>query len=371
MNNIKQRIERLAEQAVSSKEFRLTLLAHLREAFPFEGACCTVVDPRTLLSAGAVTEDGVEAIHHRLFEFEYGYRDYNRFEDLAEADRPAAALGLATNGDPERSARFREVLQPAGFGDEMRAALVSGGKCWGFLTLLRGKDRPLFAAEELALLTSLVPAIAGALRRTSLDLADESAKEPGLESGVLIVEADGVLLSELAATDAASHWLAAIREAEGIGDEVLPRPIRAVCIRALNGETGTGKELAHGKAARTCVRLAGGSYVTIRADRLLGKASSAQLAVIFEQAQPADRLPLIAEAYGLSEREKQLLVAVVRGLSTHEISRELHISVYTVQDHLKSIFAKTRVSSRRELIWQLFSRYASPLSSAESSIGEP
>jgi len=369
MNNIKQRIERLAERAESSKAFRLALLAHLREAFPFESACCTVVDPQTFLSAGAVTEDGVEAIHHRLFEYEYDHRDFNRFEDLAAADRPAATLGLTMCGDMARSARFREVLQPAGFGDELRAVLVSGGKCWGFLTLLRGKDQPLFAAEELALLTSLVPAIASALRRMSLALADESAEEPELEPGVLVVAADGNVLSELAATDAAARWLVALREAEGIGTDVLPRPIRAVCTRALVGESG--RESEHSKAARTCVRLTSGSYVTIRADRLAGRASGVQLAVIFEQAQPADRLPLIAEAYGLSEREKQLLGAVVRGLSTQEISGELHISVYTVQDHLKSIFSKTGVSSRRELIWQLFSRYASPSSAAERSVRKP
>ncbi|MFC4600926.1 helix-turn-helix transcriptional regulator [Cohnella hongkongensis] len=370
MNNVKQRIERLAEQAVSSKEFRLALLAHLREAFPFEGACCTVVDPRTLLSAGAVTEDGVEAIHHRLFEYEYGHRDFNRFEDLAEADRPAATLGMTTEGELTRSARFREVLRPAGFGDEMRAALVSGRKCWGFLTLLRGENQPLFAEEELALLTSLVPAIASALRRTSLALDAESVEEPDLELGVLVVAADGVLLSELAATDAASRWLAAIREAEGIDGGVLPRPVRAVCVRALSEEKEPSEKPAHGKAARTCVRLPDGSYVTIRAAKLLGPASGTRLAVSFERASPADRLPMIAEAYGLSEREKQLLGAVVRGLSTHEISRELFISTHTVQDHLKSIFSKTGVSSRRELIWRLFSRYASPSSAAERPVGE-
>ncbi|WP_372630486.1 LuxR C-terminal-related transcriptional regulator [Cohnella sp.] len=368
MDNIKKRIERLAEQAVSSKGFRLALLALLREAFPFEGACCTVVDPRTLLSAGAVTEDGVEAIHHRLFEFEYGYQDFNRFEELAEADRPVAALGLVTEGDPERSVRFREVLRPAGFGDEMRAALVSGGKCWGFLTLLRGQDRPRFTAEELAFLTSLAPSIASALRRTSLAAADDLGEEAGLEPGVLIVAADGASLLELAATDSAACWLAALRETEGIDAGLLPRPIRAVCTRALVGESDKGPK--HGKAARTCVRLTGGSYVTIRADKLTGRTPGVQLAVIFEQAQPADRLPLIAEAHGLSEREKQLLRAVVRGLSTQEISAELHISVYTVQDHLKSIFSKTGASSRRELIWKLFSRYASPSSAAEGPVRE-
>ncbi|WP_246362923.1 helix-turn-helix transcriptional regulator [Paenibacillus alba] len=61
--------------------------------------------------------------------------------------------------------------------------------------------------------------------------------------------------------------------------------------------------------------------------------------------------PLIAEAYGLSEREKQILDGLLRGFSTKELALSLRISTYTVQDHLKSIFVKTGVTSRRELIW--------------------
>ncbi|WFE14469.1 hypothetical protein P4829_01330 [Bacillus atrophaeus] len=33
----------------------------------------------------------------------------------------------------------------------------------------------------------------------------------------------------------------------------------------------------------------------------------------------------------------------------------MHISAYTVQDQLKSIFAKTETGSRRELMWKMLS----------------
>jgi hypothetical protein len=44
----------------------------------------------------------------------------------------------------------------------------------------------------------------------------------------------------------------------------------------------------------------------------------------------------------------------MKGLSTKEIAQALAISPFTVQDHLKSIFDKTRVHTRGELVGQVF-----------------
>ncbi|WP_010491125.1 LuxR C-terminal-related transcriptional regulator [Paenibacillus elgii] len=351
MDGFKQMMSKLGQTASSSQEYRTALIEQLRAVVPFDAACCTAVDPQTLLSTGAVTEAGVEAIHHRLFEIEYSRGDVNTYDRLVHAADPVATLSGATEGQLEKSARYREVLLPAGFHDELRAALVYEGACWGYLTLFRHTDRPFFQEEERKFISSLVSSIAFQLRKTSLALPPEEIAWMEEGPGILVLSDRFATVSSNTAAD---RWLAQLRQWERIDDRTLPRPIRAVCSRALWEPAAAGERTS---PAKVCIRLPQGPYLTIRASRLSGTSTAAQLAVLFEPAKPSDMLPLIAEAYGLSEREKQILDQLVRGLSTKELARSLHISPYTVQDHLKSIFEKTGVKSRRELIWQLFSRF--------------
>jgi DNA-binding CsgD family transcriptional regulator len=58
----------------------------------------------------------------------------------------------------------------------------------------------------------------------------------------------------------------------------------------------------------------------------------------------------------LSGRERQVVALVRGGLATKPLARALGISPYTVQDHLKAIFDKTGVRSRRELVSHIVGR---------------
>ncbi len=87
---------------------------------------------------------------------------------------------------------------------------------------------------------------------------------------------------------------------------------------------------------------------------------SRRVAVIIEPAQPARISPLLMSAYGLTEREQEIARHVLRGFSTLEIAHSLCISTHTVQQHLKSIFEKAAVRSRRDLVSKVFFAHYEP-----------
>lgn len=64
--------------------------------------------------------------------------------------------------------------------------------------------------------------------------------------------------------------------------------------------------------------------------------------------QVAERLSQRMQRQALTERERDVLRALVMGRSNKEISASLHISEDTVKSHLKTLFAKLQVRDRTE-----------------------
>jgi DNA-binding NarL/FixJ family response regulator len=103
------------------------------------------------------------------------------------------------------------------------------------------------------------------------------------------------------------------------------------------------------------VRTRSGVWLLIHASCLhSADGTGADVAVVIEPAKASEVATLIVVAYELTPREVDVTRALARGLSTSEIARELHLSRYTVQDHLKAVYEKTGVSSRGELVAKMF-----------------
>jgi DNA-binding CsgD family transcriptional regulator len=307
---------------------------------PFDGLCVLTMDPATHVPTGEIVDNGLPAAAMaRMAEIELAGTDVNTFAELARAVEPAAGLSAATGGDLDRSMRHRELRGPQGLGDELRAALVADGTTWGALTLLRGRDRPDFAPRDTALVAAVSDSLAEGLRRATLVETGTAARaERGV--GVLVLAADGAVMAD----PTAERWLAQLQES---GE--LPVALIAVACQA--------RRIAAGQAtpetvARARVRTAAGRWLVLHATTLA--CPDATTTVVVGPAPMDEIAPLIASAYGLSPRERAVTRLVARGLATTAIGAELHLSPWTVQDHLKSIFGKVGVRSRGELVARLY-----------------
>jgi hypothetical protein len=217
-----------------------------REA-AFDGCCWMTFDPATILPTGHIPYRSIPPEQvPRLAENEYFEDDVNKFSVLARAESHVGSMWDATDGRPEQSIRYRVLLDPNGFHDELRVALERDGACWGGLALYRRSTEP-FSAGEAAAMTGVAAIVADGIRRAILTtaLADNDAPDaPGL---VLLGPGNSVD----AISPAAEHWLADLvvsSESES-GDE-LASVVYAVASharRAGQGELEAGPAVARAR----------------------------------------------------------------------------------------------------------------------------
>ena len=319
---------------------------------PVDASFFATADPATLLFTGAVLDDILTQATSQFLENELLKDDAVKFAHLARGRSPVDSLGAATKGELALSPRYQEILAPMDLGDELRAALVVGSKCWGFMCLHRECSSPNFMPAEAAYLAKLTPHLGEGLR-TALLIGD--AREAFLppEGPGLVLLADDLSLAAI--TPTAEGWLAEVAKSDWPTALELPGAVYAVAARLLALERGADNAPPN-LVPRMRLRTASGRWLVLHASRLRAADTEGQIAVIFEEARPSEIAPLIVDAYGLTKREGEITRLVLRGLSTAEVSNELYITPNTVRDHFKSIFDKVGVRSRRELVAGTFAQ---------------
>lgn len=344
LDRCRRAVERLSAAEPQWDVFSGELIAHLRPAVGFDGWCAALADPATGLPATAVAEDSpVACCQRRFYQLEYQEPDFSTGEALAAGGRPVAVLSDVTRGDLTRSRRWDELLRPAGTSDELRAALEAGGTRWGSLTLYRAAPGRWFSDDEMRLVGSLHGALSRAARAgwaawppAPADCAEEPA--------TVLATAAGMIAD---ATPAAGTWLARLGPSPQSGYSL----VYALLARL----TADTKRHPRGPSCASLVtRTTDGHWAELHAAPLTGTGRPGRhVAVTIGLARPARIRAVLTRAHALSDREGQVARLVLEGRQVADIAAALYISPYTVRDHLKAIYRKTRSHTRHELAARL------------------
>lgn len=335
------RIVRICYAGLDAAQLRHEFLLRLRRIMTVDAAFFATVDPSTILMTSVSAEEPLGAATSQFVDNEFGHADVNKFAELAEARNPVSSLDRATRGERGASARYREVMAPLHLGDELRAALVSRGRCWGVICLHREDSTLGFDQRDLQLIRQLAPHLAEGLRRAVLAGRDEPAGSPadGPGPGVVVLDAD---LAVASASPEAEHWLAQVDDVDWPSTLELPVAVYSAVARVRSMSATSPPPTVR-------LRTRAGRWLTVHASQLNGSAGP-QTAVVLGPTTPDELNSLLLDAHGLTPAQQRVTEQLLRGHSTRQIVDELHISAYTVQEHLRAAFDKFGVGSRRELI---------------------
>jgi DNA-binding NarL/FixJ family response regulator len=354
------RIAAIGAEPLDAMHLRRQVLEVLREVIDYDAHVWLLTDPVTTVGAAPLAAVPCLPELPALIKAKYATR-VNRWTVLQGQDSPAARLHDAVGGDLARSLVWREVLSRYQIGDVASAVFADQFGCWGFLDLWRDDAREPFARSDAEFIEGVTGQLTTALRRCQARTFTEPAypRQPGIGPVVLTLDDDLRITSRTAASQAWLDMLLPPRPDE----RAVPASVYNVAAQLLAAEAGVD-----GHPAATRVHLAGGLWLTLRAARLAsdepgpapgarpaqaagrrpaqGNPGAATIVVTIEEISAADRLDLFARAFGLTTRENELLSLLATGSDTRAMARQMSLSEHTVQDHLKSIFAKTGARDR-------------------------
>ena len=302
------------------------------------------LDPETRLITSDYGGQGCELDTSDVMRWEYLDDDFNQYNEVLSHPRGVQTLHEVTGGQPDRSRIYREYMAPEGLAQEMLVALGSdAGKFLGTVRLNRSPGQPEFDATELDFMATVAPRLADGIRR---GLAIGEANDPDHPDapGLIILDADGEIDS---LSSGATRWIELLSGEPVRGQ--LPASIASAACATLR--RARGEDL--GSESTVLVRSLDGVWIAVQGI-VIGMTGTPKAAVIIEPAHPERIAPLLMAIHGLTAREREVTRLVLQGDSTTKVADRLGISPHTVQQHLKSIFEKAGVRSRRELSAQLF-----------------
>ena len=328
--------ERLGERvqripATDLRSYVLAVLEEIHRVVPSTFSCFGVADPATGLLACSIKSQEPPCSDEEIVLHELAGPDVNQFADLARRADPVGSLWLDTDGRPETCHRFADFLEPRlGAIDELRIAFTGDGLLWAGLAMHRDRGEAPFSHSDRDVLRRMIPTVVDGLRHSLFHGAPVEGNDRWIQApAVIMVTASGF--------QASSAGLAAIDDLGGLDHGDLPTSMLSV----------VGSVRSGAPAAMVRTRDTTGRWVTIRAAPL---SDGASVVLSVTATSAVELFPLATGAFGLTRREQEVADLVLQGTSTAAIAKALVLSPHTVQDHLKSIFRKFGVASRRDLV---------------------
>lgn len=320
------------------RALRLAILGEIRRVIAVDAYAWLLTDPVTEVGCAPLAEVPSSVDLPHLIRLKY-LTPVNRWTGLLES---AAGLWSATGGRPGESLVFREILNGCGVTDVASVVFRSRSGCWGFLDLWRMSGT--YSEADLAFLTSISPPVTSALRSCQA-ATFRLARSHAVRTGPIVLMMSPTL--EVRAQTSETDEYLRLLVPTGLDGRPIPAAAYNVAAQLLARETGVDDHPAWARA-----HLDGGTWVTLRAARIGGEADASErdIAVTIELTASAQRLEVFGRASALSVREMTLLGHLMSGSDTRTIADAMCVSQNTVQDHLKSVFAKTGASSRRVLL---------------------
>jgi DNA-binding CsgD family transcriptional regulator len=336
------RVLDICRSAEDERTLRLQVIGVLNSVVGFDSYAWLLTDPVTAVGISPLAEVAWLDDLPRQIELKY-LTTVNRWTELS--DPPVVRLHDATRGELARSLVWREFLSQHRVGDAASAVFRDRFGCWAFLELWRVGTSAPFSATEATFLAELVEPLAFALRRClGNTFVTESARDlPRIGPVVLL------LSPQLQVRGQTPETADTLRALVPPTYDHAPIPASAYNVAA---QLRAVEEGVDNNSPWARVNLRQGVWVTVRAARIDGRGSWPEhdIAVTIEESSAPERVDLFARVFGLSAREYELLEHLVAGGTTREVARRMWLSENTVQDHLKSIFAKTSSRSRHTLL---------------------
>ena len=312
--------------------------------------CWFTLDPVSMLMTSHY-HFGMDEFPGEWLAAEYYEDDVQSVPDVMRSAEGISTLHEAAHGDPSGSPRWRRNRTLGGDQELIARLRTRSGETWGALSLYRDEGMPMFSETEKSFVQEIAPVLACGARRA---LLCGQAEEPEYADspGLLVLDENWNIES---ATPGVDRWMVDLPGGDWDRGE-LPAAVITLAGRVLRCVEDRDRL---GDVAISRVLSRSGAWLVLHG-ACLTSTGRRRIAVIVEPAHPSRLYPLLMSAYGLTEREKEVTSMVLQGASTSQISAELHVSAQTVQQHLKSIFDKTGVHSRRDLVGKVFFHHYEP-----------